>query len=129
MLSPQHHRSIRTTLSPLLGDEETDALLAELPSRPGDEPVTQDGFERGMGELRAEIADVRTEMRTELADVRAEMRTGFAEVRTEMHQGFGEIRVEMYKGFQRVYAWGTTALLGGLSIGMALAALIARGGG
>ncbi len=88
MLSAQHRRSIRSSLTPVLGAEEADALLSELPSRPGDEPVTRDV-------LRAELADLRT---------------------------------EMHKGFQRVYAWGATALLGGLSVGMTAAALIARGG-
>jgi hypothetical protein len=55
MLSVQHRRSIRSSLTPVLGEEEADALLSELPSKPGDEPVTRDILRAELGELRVEM--------------------------------------------------------------------------
>ena len=68
-LSQKHRSSIYQRLSPMLGEEEAEALLSQFPSRDLDEPVTQ-GF------VRAEIADVRAElagMRTEIAAVEARL--------------------------------------------------------
>ena len=48
-------RWLPLTLSPLVGEEEAEALLAEFPSRDLDEPVTKEF-------LRAELADFRAEM-------------------------------------------------------------------
>jgi hypothetical protein len=53
-------------LSRVIGEEEADALLAEFPTRDGDELVTKDF-------LRAELA----ETRTELAEFRAEVTDRF----------------------------------------------------
>src|SRR5690242_354816 len=49
-LSQKHRSSIYQSLSPMLGEEEAEALLSQFPSRDLDEPVNQ-GF------VRAEIAD------------------------------------------------------------------------
>ena len=54
-LSQKHRSSIYQRLSPMLGEEEAEALLSQFPSRDLDEPVTQ-GF------VRAEIAGLRTEV-------------------------------------------------------------------
>ena len=44
-----------------------------------------------VSELKAEIADLRTEMKTEIAELRTELRTEIAEVRTEI----AELRTEL----------------------------------
>lgn len=54
-LTSKHRSSLYLTLSPLVGEEEAEALLAEFPSRDLDEPVTKEF-------LRAELADFRAEM-------------------------------------------------------------------
>ena len=96
VLSPQHRSTIHTKLAPVIGDEEAAALLSHFPAREGDEPVTKDY-------LRAELAEFRTEIRIDVADLR-----------TELHDQLRQATV-----------WMVTALFGGLSIGMGLAAGIA----
>ncbi|MGH9112123.1 MAG: hypothetical protein ACRDZN_07495 [Acidimicrobiales bacterium] len=61
-LSTKHRSSIYRSLSPVLGEEEAEALLSQFPARDLDEPVTKEF-------VRAEIADVRAES----AKVRAEI--------------------------------------------------------
>lgn len=58
----KHRSSIYRSLSPLLGEEEAEALLSQFPANEVDELVTR-------GHLRAEMADVRSE----IAGLRAEM--------------------------------------------------------
>jgi hypothetical protein len=68
-LSQKHRSTIYSKLSPMLGEEEAEALLSHFPSRDLDEPVTKEF-------VRAEIADVRAEIagvRAEIDGVRAEM--------------------------------------------------------
>jgi len=54
-LSTRHRSSIFQTLSPILGEEEAEAMLSQFPARDLDEPVTKEF-------VRAEIADVRAEI-------------------------------------------------------------------
>ena len=54
-LSTRHRSSIFQSLSPLIGEEETEAMLSQFPARDLDEPVTKEF-------VRAEIADVRAEI-------------------------------------------------------------------
>jgi len=65
-LTLKQRASIYKSLSPLLGEENAEAMLAELPGREGDELVTKDflraELNEGLGGLRAELADLRTEM-------------------------------------------------------------------
>jgi hypothetical protein len=63
-LSTKHRLALYEHFVPQVGDEVTEALLAEFPAHDGDELVTRD-------HLRAELAEVRKDM---------------AEMRTEMHQ-------------------------------------------
>jgi len=67
-LTAKHRNSIYRTLAPLIGEEETEALLSEFPARDLDEPVTKEF-------LRAELADFRAEfagLRGEFAGLRGE---------------------------------------------------------
>ncbi len=54
-LSQKHRVALYEFLQPQLGDDVTEAFLAEFPARDGDELVTKQF-------LRAELADLRTEM-------------------------------------------------------------------
>ncbi|MGK2929626.1 MAG: hypothetical protein ACSLFO_08630 [Acidimicrobiales bacterium] len=56
-LTAKHRNSIYLTLSPLIGEEETEALLSEFPARDLDEPVTKEFLRAELAELRAEIND------------------------------------------------------------------------
>jgi hypothetical protein len=69
-LSQKHRSSIYRTLSPLLGEEEAEAMLSQFPAHEVDELVTR-------GHLRAELADLRSELRTGLSDLRVDMQRGF----------------------------------------------------
>jgi hypothetical protein len=65
-LSQKHRANLFTSLAPVVGEEEAEALLSQFPSRDLDEPVTKEF-------VRAEIAEVRTE----IAGLRAEMNDRF----------------------------------------------------
>lgn len=56
-LTAKHRSSIYRTLSPLIGEEEAEALLAEFPARDLDEPVTKEFLRAELAELRAELND------------------------------------------------------------------------
>jgi hypothetical protein len=55
VLAHRHRRTIYEKLSPILGDEETDAMLAHFPSTPGEEPVTVAVLDARFSEFRAAI--------------------------------------------------------------------------
>ena len=65
-LSQRHRASIYQSLESTLGREETEALLAELPAREADEPITRDYLDGRLGDLRTDLA-------TELGSIRAGM--------------------------------------------------------
>lgn len=55
VLAHRHRRTIYEKLSPIVGDEETEAMLAHFPATPGEEPVNRN-------DLRADLADLRAEL-------------------------------------------------------------------
>ncbi len=65
-LDARHRTSIYQKLVPILGDDDTNALMTEYPSIEADELVTKQF-------LRAELAVTRGELRGEMADLRAGM--------------------------------------------------------
>lgn len=93
MLSQKHRRTIHDKLTPILGEEVTDAFMAEFPASPADEPATKADLER----LRVEV--------------RADVQVGMAEMRTEMHN----------LGRQMVM-WSTGSIIGGMGLAAAIAA-------
>ena len=98
-LSTRHRSSIFQTLSPILGEEEAEAMLSQFPARDLDEPVTKEFVRAELAdtraELRAELADTRAELRAEIADTRAELRAEIADLRTEVSDLRGEVRSEI----------------------------------
>lgn len=55
MLSHAHRRSIHTSLTPILGEEETEALMSEFPASESDAPVTTAHFDSALQDLRIEM--------------------------------------------------------------------------
>ena len=54
MLSQAHRRSIHSSFAPILGEEETDALMSQFPASPNDLPVTK----TDLADFRVEIHDL-----------------------------------------------------------------------
>lgn len=94
-LSEAHRSALYQSFAPVVGDDEAvHAMLSHFPTHPGDEPASRD-FVRSecdlvRSDLRAEIAELRTEMHTEFGKIHAEL----ANVRTEMHTALGTVGVE-----------------------------------
>jgi hypothetical protein len=106
-LSTRHRSSIFHTLSPILGEEEAEAMLSQFPARDLDEPVTKEF-------VHAEIADARSDLRAEIADLRSELRTEIASVRTEIAQ----LEARINDRFREQTMW----MAGAMTVGMGLAA-------
>ena len=61
-LTQKHRSSIYQSLSPILGEEEAEALLSQFPAADGDELVTRSMLIATESTLRAEISGLRAEM-------------------------------------------------------------------
>lgn len=105
-LSHKHRTTIYAKLSPIVGEEEADAMLSQFPSRDTDEAATRADLQL----LAADVQVTAAELRVEMQDLRAEMHG---------------VRAEMHSLFRRQTVWMVTALFGGLSVGMGLAAGVA----
>lgn len=102
MLSQAHRRSIHTSLTPVLGEEETDALMSEFPANESDMPATK----------------------ADLVELRHEMQLGFSNMRTEMHDLFRRMTMQMLVVI-------ASSLVGGMALSAGIAAGVAQavGGG
>ncbi len=87
-LDARHRTSIYQKLLPLLGDDDTNALMTEYPSIEADELVTKQFLRAELaitrGDLRAEMAELRDSLRGEMAELRDSLRGEMAELRTGM---------------------------------------------
>lgn len=108
-LSHKHRTAIYQKLSPILGDEEADALLSQFPARDLDEPVTREF-------VRAEIAGVRAE----LAGFKTEVAAEFGAVRTEMAQ----METRLGERFRQQTIWIASSTTVAVGLATALARLI-----
>jgi hypothetical protein len=102
-LTTKHRSSLYQTLSPIVGEEEAEALLSQFPARDLDEPVTKEF-------VRAEVADVRAE----LAQFRAEVAAEFGAVRAEIAQ----LEARINERFREQTMW----MAGAMTVGMGVAA-------
>lgn len=102
MLSQAHRRSIHTSLTPVLGEEETDAFMSEFPASEADSPATK----------------------SDLTDLRHEMQLGFANLETKIEE-------TMKDAFRTIFFVLAGALAGGMGLSAAIAAGVAQavGGG
>ena len=62
MLSQAHRRSIHTSLTPILGEEETDALMTQFPASESDMPATKADLTVAVAEIRADTHDLIRQM-------------------------------------------------------------------
>jgi len=69
MLSQAHRRSIHTSLAPVLGDEETEALMSEFPASESDAPAT-----------KTDLTLLRSDMQKQLSDQRAYINDRFRQM-------------------------------------------------
>jgi hypothetical protein len=106
VLSQAHRRSIHTSLTPVLGEEETDALMSEFPASESDMPVGAAHFD------------------ATIKDLRHEMQLGFSGLETKIEE-------TMKDGFRTMIFVMASALVGGMALSAAIAAGIAQavGGG
>jgi len=100
-LSQKHRSSIYSSLAPVIGEEEVDALLSQFPASESDEPST----------------------RADLVVVRSDLSLLAAELRTEM----ADLRADMAERFRQQTVWMVSALFGGLTVGMGVAVAVASG--
>lgn len=98
-LLSKHRATIHERLSPVIGEEETEALLAQFPSHDDEEPITKHYLRAEMstlaGELRAEMKDMRTELKGDIAELRTELKDDVAGLRTELKGDTADVRIEM----------------------------------
>lgn len=98
-LSQKHRAALFERFLPSLGDELTDAFLAEFPLHEGDELVTRVYFEAEMAtfraEVRAEMAELRADLLARMAELRAELLAQMADLRTEVFGELAGVRTEM----------------------------------
>ena len=118
--------------TPAQADALTDALR-EFTER-GDH-VTADQFKAGQAEIRAEIAELRSEQRTRISEVRtefanldtrlstqiAEVRTEFANLGTRLSTQIAEVRSEIGNLESRLIKWiiGTVVTTAGVTVAIA----------
>jgi len=102
VLSQARRRSIHTSLAPVIGEEETEALMSEFPASEADSPATK----------------------TDLTDLRHEMQLGFASLETKIEE-------TMKDAFRTMIFVMASALVGGMGLSAAIAAGVAQavGGG
>jgi ribosomal protein L29 len=98
-LSTTHRLAIYTALAPIVGEEPTDAMLAQFPSSDRDEPLTRDYLDLRLADLRTELkgemAGLRTELKGEMAGLRTELKGEMAELRTEVKVDLADLRTEL----------------------------------
>jgi chromosome segregation ATPase len=138
-LSTRHRSSIFQALSPIIGEEEAEAMLSQFPARDLDEPVTKEFVRAEIAGVRAEIADLRGELHTEIAGVRAEIadlrgelhteiagvRAEIADLRGELHTEIAGVRAEIAHLEARIndrFREQTMWMAGAMTVGMGLAA-------
>jgi hypothetical protein len=131
-LNTRHRSSIFQALSPIIGEEEADAMLSQFPARDLDEPVTKEFVRAEIGDVRAEIAGLRGELHTEIGDVRAEiadlrgeLHTEITTVRAELHTEIAGVRAEIAHLEARIndrFREQTMWMAGAMTVGMGLAA-------
>lgn len=98
-LSQKHRAALFERFLPSLGDELTDAFLAEFPLHEGDELVTRAYFEAEMATfragVRAEMAELRADLLARMAELRAELLAQMADLRTEVFGELAGVRTEL----------------------------------
>ena len=115
-LSQKHRSSIYTHLTPIIGEEEAEALLSHFPARDLDEPVTKEFVRAEIAEVRTEIAELRGDLETGVAGVRTEI----AQLRGELQGGLSSLEARISERFRQQTIWLVSAvtIASGLAAGL-----------
>ena len=105
VLDARHHADIYRKLVPVLGDDNTNALMSTLPTTEADQLVTRQI-------LHVEMADLRAELRGEMNDLRVEM----ADLRGEVGADIAGLRADMNDRFRRQTVWMTSMMFAGMAL-------------
>ena len=146
MLSQAHRRSIHTSLVPILGEEETSALLDQFPASPSDAPATRADLDtlrvevhadldslRGevradlktlRNEVHADLKTLRNEVHADLTTLRGEVHADLVEHRAESRADLAEFRAEVHAMHAQLTRWLVTSILGALFGAVSVAAAI-----
>lgn len=73
VMAQEQRNRIARTLSPILGEEDAQAVVLHFPSRAEDEPATKEFVQLRVAELRADMAEFRGESRAKFAEASAEL--------------------------------------------------------
>jgi hypothetical protein len=86
-LTEKHRSAIYQHLSPIVGEEATEAMLMHFPRTDADEPITREHLDRRFAEIDTRFAQIDTR---------------FEQLRTEVHQLHN-----------RTIVWGISAIFAG----------------
>ncbi|HEU5149648.1 MAG TPA: hypothetical protein VFU19_04080 [Iamia sp.] len=151
MLSQAHRRSIHSSLTPILGEEETDALMSEFPASPRDDPATTTDLALLRSDIHQDFADFKAEVHQDFADFRAEVHQDFADFKSEIHQDIADFkaevhldisglraevhqdiagfRAEVHDLFRQMAMWMVGAMIAGMGLAAGIGAAVAQVGG
>ena len=111
--------SLFTTLAELMGTEDAETLMQELPPSGWDNMATKDDLKV----LAATVTAALAEFRVEVTNALAEIRVAHAESHAELVEGHAESHAEIVKSQARnLYITVSTILLATISIWIALLA-------
>lgn len=103
-LNQKHRSALYQGLTQVVDDEEAvSEMLAHIPARDLDEPITRD-------HLRAEMVQLRADLTAEMAQVRHDVTEGDAAIRSEMAAAMGSLRAELSAEMRRWFL-ATIALM------------------
>jgi hypothetical protein len=107
-LTQRHRTKLHDTLSPIVGEDTIEALLAEFPATELDRPATE-AF------VRAEIADLRTELKADISGVEHGLR-----------QEILRLDASVSERLRQQTMWMSGILFAGIAASTAIATAIAR---
>jgi hypothetical protein len=140
-LSQKHRIALYEHFAPQLGEDVTEALLAELPAHEGDELVTKTFLRAELAELREEMAELRGDLRSEMADLRAELRgdlrtevgdlrsdmgdlrSDMGDLRSDLRSDMGDLRGDLRSEMQRLHNQTLTTIIAVASVMTAVLAI------
>jgi hypothetical protein len=96
VLDARTRSSIYEKLTPILGEQDANALMTQFPSIEADELVTKQFLRAELAELRADMSDeFRTELRGEISGLRDELRGEISGLRDELRGEISGLRDEL----------------------------------
>jgi len=127
--------SLFNTLAELMGTEDAETLMQQLPPGSWDTMATKDDVQVLAATFTAALAEFRVEVTTAFADLTVEVTTAFADLRVEVADALADIKVahaeshaELVKSQARhLYIMVSTIVLATISIWIALLTVPAGG--